>query len=283
VSTASVTTPVSALAEADFQFVAKLVREQAAIVLEAGKAYLVETRLLPVARKSGFKTIAELVAAVRAKPGGPLGAEVVDAMTTNETSFFRDVHPFDALKQHVIPDLIRRREVERKLNIWCAASSSGQEPFSMAILLREHFPQLRDWTVGFIASDLSSEMLAKCQAGKFNQLEVNRGLPAPLLVKHFQKSGTEWQIKDDIRRSIEFRQMNLARPWPAMPQCDLIMIRNVMIYFDTATKKDILVRCRKLLRPDGYLFLGAAETTLNIDDGFDRVTLGKSWAHRPKS
>lgn len=275
-------TPATTISDADFALVAKFVREQAAIVLEPGKGYLVETRLAPVARKAGLKSVAELVAKLRQSADAGLRAQIVDAMTTNETSFFRDVHPFDALRTSILPDLIRRREVEKKLHVWCAAASSGQEPYSLAMLLREHFPQLRDWSVVFIASDLSTEMLRKCQEGRYNQIEVNRGLPAPMLVKWFQRSGADWQVKDELRRMIEFRQLNLAKPWPAMPSFDLIMVRNVMIYFDGPTKKDILVRARRALRPDGWLFLGAAETTLNLDDGMERVTVGKSWAYRPK-
>lgn len=274
--------PTPSISEADFALVAKFVREQAAIVLESGKAYLVETRLAPVARRIGLKSVGELVAKLRQGSDSALQAQVVDAMTTNETSFFRDVHPFDALRTTILPELLRRREVEKKLHVWCAAASGGQEPYSLAMLLREHFPQLRDWSVVFIASDLSTDMLRKCQEGKYNQIEINRGLPAPMIVKWFQRAGADWQVKDELRRMIEFRQLNLAKPWPVMPSFDLIMVRNVMIYFDTPTKKDILARARKALRPDGWIFLGAAETTLNLDESLERVTMGKSWAYRPK-
>jgi len=222
----------------------------------------------------------DLVARLRAQPFNGLHQKVVEAMTTNETSFFRDVHPFEALKKAVLPELIKKRATERKLNMWCAASSSGQEPYTMAMILREHFPTLANWTVRFIASDISMEMLERARAGRYSQLELNRGMPAPLLVKYFQRQGMEWQIKEDLRRMVEFRQMNLADTWPSLPEMDLVFMRNVLIYFDVPTKKEILGKVRRLLRPDGYLFLGIAETTLNLDGAFERVQFDKSGCYR---
>jgi chemotaxis protein methyltransferase CheR len=181
----------------------------------------------------------------------------------------------------VIPDLIQRRRGERRLNVWCAASATGQEPYSVALLLREHFPQLAGWQVSLLASDLSREALARAREGRFSQIEVNRGLPAALLVKYFEQHGTSWQLKPDVRRMVDFQEMNLARPWPALPPMDLVLIRNVMIYFDVATKKAILGRLARVLRPDGYLLLGGAETTLNLDDSYRRVeTLKASFYQR---
>src|SRR5262249_15624600 len=168
-------------------------------------------------------------------------------------------------------DLIRRRAGERALTIWCAASSTGQEPYSLAMLLREHFPELRTWNVFLLATDLSREVLARARDGKYNQIEVNRGLPAPLLVKYFQQHGRQWQLKEEIRKLVDFRELNLSQPWPVLPRMDLVLNRNVMIYFDVATKKSILGRIARLLRPDGYLLLGGSETTFNIDDSFRRV------------
>ena len=197
-------------------------------------------------------------------------------MTTNETSFFRDLHPFDALKKTLLPELVIKRGGERILNFWCAAASSGQEPYTVALLLREHFPLLADWTIRFIATDLSAEMVERSRAGRYSQLEMNRGMPAAFLVKYFQRQGVEWQVKEEIRAMIEFRQLDLVRAWPSMPPLDIIFMRNVLIYFDVATKKAILAKVRRLLRPDGYLFLGAAETTLNLDDNFERRQLDKA-------
>lgn len=271
---------MSSLSQPDFEYVKNLILKHSAIVLEAGKEYLVESRLIPLARQEGFTSLEEMIAQVRSKPSNGLQWKMVEAMTTNETSFFRDVHPFEALKKTVLPDLITKRASQRKLNIWCAASSSGQEPYTVAMVLREHFPVLANWTTRFVASDISMEMLNRSREGRYSQLEVNRGLPAVLLVKYFQKQGTEWRIKEDLRRMIEFQQVNLAETWPSWPSMDIILMRNVMIYFDVATKKAILGKIRRLLEPDGYLFLGGAETTMNLDDAFERVEFDKSGCYR---
>jgi chemotaxis protein methyltransferase CheR len=255
----------------DFDFIRKLLLRASAVVLEPGKEYLVETRLAPMLRARELGSITELVARLRAPDNGGMLAEIVEALVTTETSFFRDVHPFESLRKSVLPDLIRRRAGERSLAIWCAASSTGQEPYSVAMLLREHFPELRGWNVVLLATDLSRDVLARARTGKYNQIEVNRGLPAPLLVKYFQQHGTQWQLKEEIRNLVDFREMNLAQPWPFLPRMDLILNRNVMIYFDLPTKKSILHRIAGLLRPDGYLLLGGAETTFNIHDAFRRV------------
>ncbi len=262
------------LSEAEFSYVRDLVYRQAAIVLEKEKNYLVEARLSPLARRHGFNTLTELVAQMRSQPSNGLSWHVVEAMTTNETSFFRDMHPFELLKKNVLPELIQRRAALRQINFWCAAASSGQEVYTILMLLRENFPQLQTWKISFLASDISKEMLERCREGCYSQLEVNRGLPAPLLVKYFQKIGTQWQIKDDLRRMVDFRQLNLAQAWPALPSMDVIFMRNVLIYFDMETKKGILSRVKKILKPDGTLFLGGAETTLNIDESYKRVQIG---------
>lgn len=267
----------------DFDYIRDLVLKRSAIVLDAGKEYLIEARLTPLARQEGLASLAELIAQLRAQSFNGLHWKVVEAMTTNETSFFRDLYPFEALKKTVLPDLLAKRATERKLHLWCAASSSGQEPYTVLMLLREHFPALATWTVRFIASDLSQEILERARAGRYSQLEVNRGLPAPLLVKYFQKQGIEWQVKEDLRRALELLQVNLAAGWPAWPPMDIIMMRNVLIYFDVATKKAILGKIRRVLRPDGYLFLGAAETTLNLDDAFERIDFARSGCYRLRS
>ncbi|MCC7013463.1 MAG: protein-glutamate O-methyltransferase CheR [Planctomycetes bacterium] len=272
-----------AIASDDFRFIAELIREQAAIVIEPGKEYLVETRLGPVAVTAGLVNVAGVVRELRAKRAGPLLQRVVDAMTTNETSFFRDLQPFEHLKERVIPDLLERRKAERSLSIWCAASSCGQEPYSMLMMMRESFPQLQQWRVQFLATDISQQMLAKAREGSYTQLEVNRGLPAPLLVKYFHKKGIEWQIDDSLRRAIDWREFNLsARTWPGMGPFDIVMLRNVMIYFDLATKRQILANMRKVLRPDGFLFLGTAETTINVDDSYASDVLHTA-CYRPKA
>jgi chemotaxis protein methyltransferase CheR len=258
----------------DFAYVADLVRREAAIVLEDTKGYLVESRLAPVAKRHGLRDVGALVERLRGQPLNGLHAEVVEAMTTNETSFFRDVNPFMALEQHVIPELVRRRHAQRQLSFWSAACSSGQEPYSLALLLRQQFPNLTPWNVRIIATDISAEMLGRAASGRYSQLEVNRGVPASLLVRHFRRDGAYWQISDDIRQMIEFRAMNLVQAWGVLPPLDVVFLRNVLIYFDLETKRRILEKVRRVLKPDGYLFLGAAETTLNIDDSFQRVMVG---------
>lgn len=260
----------------DYDYVCRFVRERSAVVLEAGKEYLVEARLTPVVRDLDLGSISGLVARLRTAPDNGLQRRVVEAMVTTETSFFRDVHPFEELKARVLPDLIRLRQSERSLDVWCAATSTGQEPYSLALLIREHFPELASWRVNILATDISGEMLARARAGVYSQLEVNRGLPAALLLKYFRQKGTAWELDPGVRGRVEFRELNLARPWPVLPRMDLVMIRNVMIYFDVETKKTILGRIARLLRPDGYLLLGGAETTLNLDASFRRVEGAKA-------
>jgi chemotaxis protein methyltransferase CheR len=240
-------------------------------VLEPGKQYLVEARLTPVARRLNLGSLEELIAVLRRQPSDGLQNEIIEAMVTTETSFFRDVIPFETLRKNVIPELIGRRREERRLNIWCAACSSGQEPYSVALMLRDYFPELTGWNVRLLTSDISREMLARAREGRYTQFEVNRGLPVALLVKYFQQHGTSWQLKEEVRRMVEFQQINLASPWPFLPRMDLILLRNVMIYFDVETKKTILGRVAGLLRPDGYLLLGGAETTFNLHASFQRV------------
>lgn len=261
------------ISESEFTYIRNFIHEQAAIVLEPGKAYLVESRLQPVAQRYGFGSISEMIANMRVQPMDGVHWSVVEAMTTHETYFFRDVYPFELLKRSILPNLIKRRAAERQLNLWCGAASSGQEPYSVLMILREHFPRLSNWKIDFIATDISKRMLERCREGCYSQLEVNRGLAAPLLIKYFRKAGAEWQIKEELRRMIDFRELNLAQPWPALPAADIVLMRNVLIYFNTETKRGVLWKIRKILKPDGYLLLGAAETTLGIDESFKRVAV----------
>ncbi len=273
---------MTALAVADFDYIRELVRRESAIVLEPGKEYLVESRLLPLARTSGEGGIPQLVASLRRDPRGRLAAKVVDAMTTNETSFFRDNHPFDALAKRVLPELMQARAAERKISMWCGAASSGQEPYTLCMILKDALAAKPGWGSSLLATDLSAEMLARTDAGRYSQLEVNRGLPVSMLVKHFDKVGTEWQVKSDLRAMVQTKPLNLAAPFPAMGPFDIVFLRNVLIYFDTAMKRAVLERVRRVLRPDGYLFLGGAETTLTLDDAWERVVLDRATVYRPK-
>jgi chemotaxis protein methyltransferase CheR len=255
----------------DFDLIRKLLREQSAIVLDDDKQYLVEARLAPLVRERQLGSIGDLVAQLRKASANGLSRQIVEAMVTTETSFFRDHQPFETLRKTVLPELIERRRAERTLNIWCAASSSGQEPYSLALLIREHFPQLLGWKIKLLASDLSREMTTRAREGRYSQFEVNRGLPAALLVKYFEQHGTTWQLSPTIRAMVDYQEINLAETWPWLPPMDLVMLRNVMIYFGIETKKAILSKMGRLLRSDGYLVLGGAETTFNLDDSYRRV------------
>jgi chemotaxis protein methyltransferase CheR len=266
----------------DFEFVRTMVRAQAGIILEPGKEYLVESRLLPLAKREGFASIEELIAKTKAPLGIGLNQKIVDSMTTNETTFFRDVEPFEALRKFVLPELIERNKQTRRLSIWYAASSTGQEPYSVSMLIQEHFPQLLSWDLQQFATDISPSVLARAREGKYGQVEINRGLPANYLVKYFSKQGNEWQLKESIRKMVRFQELNLIRPWPPMADADIVMIRNVMIYFDIEAKKQILGRIRRILRPTGYLFLGGAETTMNLDDSFVRQQYERAGCYRPR-
>jgi chemotaxis protein methyltransferase CheR len=265
---------------ADFDYVRQFVRSQAAIVIEPGKEYLVESRLMALVRKDGYQSIDQLVDKMRNSPKGELHRRVVDAMTTNETSFFRDIHPFEALKKVLLPELIQKRRSERQLNLWCGAASTGQECYSVLMTIAENFPEVFHWNFNFVATDLSQEVLTQAKCGVYTQLEVNRGMPAPLLVKHFKKQEDKWQVSEALRGKVHFKELNLVTDWPFMPMMDIVFLRNVLIYFDVDTKKAILGKIRRLLRPGGYLFLGGAETTLNLDDNFERVVLERATCYR---
>jgi chemotaxis protein methyltransferase CheR len=273
----------TALSAENFAIVARLVRDQCGLILEPGKEYLVKSRLAPVAQKHQAASVDGLIDRLRGAGFNGLVADIVEAMLTTETSFFRDVHPFESLKKFVLPELIMRRSAARQLNVWCAACSSGQEPYSLALLLREYFPELTGWRINFWATDMSREMLARSRTGRYSKLEVNRGLPAPLLLKWFQQEEGFWRIDECLRSTVTFSHLNLVRPWPAMPPWDLLLLRNVMIYFDSDLKRAILDRLARVLAPDGYLLLGGAETTLNLNDSFTRLEVLKSGFYQRKS
>jgi chemotaxis protein methyltransferase CheR len=276
------TPPSPTLNPNDYSYIRTLIKEKAALVLEDGKEYLVEARLTPVAKREGFASLDEFIGRLRTQPLNGLHRKAIEAMTINETSFFRDWRPFEVLKKQIIPEIIAKNSVMKTINIWSAASSSGQEAYSLAILIKDNFPQLASWSVKISGSDVSTEMVERSKTGRYAQIEVNRGMPAPLLVKYFLRTGLDWSVKDDIKRMVEFMPANLAGDWPHLPRMDVVMLRNVMIYFDGETKKKILGRVRMLLKPGGILFLGAAETTLNIDNAYERVTAeGTSFYRTP--
>ena len=259
-----------------FAYLRKLIYDNSAIVLEADKRYLLEARLTPMLTRERLATFDDLVTRLHGSDAGPLRQRVLEAVTTHETSFFRDVHPFDLFRTTLVPRLLDERSGSKRINIWCGASSTGQEPYSIAFILNECGLQLGGWTVDFTATDLSEEVLARARSGVFTQLEVNRGLPAPMLIKHFDKVGLDWQVKAELRKTINFRKVNLMDRWPAMSDLDVVFMRNVLIYFDVAAKKRVFDRLARIIRPGGYLFLGSVESTHSLSEQFQPIQVGKA-------
>jgi chemotaxis protein methyltransferase CheR len=251
----------------DYEYLQKILKDRSGLMLSADKKYLLESRLMPLARKAGVAGISELVQKMRGGSEAVI-SDVVEAMTTNETFFFRDKTPFDHFKDTVIPELIKARAGKRSLRIWCAAGSTGQEPYSLAIILKDMSAALSGWRLEIIATDLSPEVLEKSRAGLYTQFEVQRGLPIQSLVKHFTQVGTMWQLNADVRALVQFRQFNLLQDFTHLGKFDVIFCRNVLIYFDQPTKSDIFGRLAKVSEPDGYLFLGAAETVIGLTDKY---------------
>jgi chemotaxis protein methyltransferase CheR len=256
------------------------VHRHAAIVLEADKGYLIETRLTGLCRAMAIASPSELIARLRAQPGGELRQRVLDAMTINETSFFRDIHPFATLRTTVLPALLAARAQTRQLTIWSAASSSGQEPYSVAMLLLEHFPQLAHWSVRIVATDVSHEMIERARRGRYTQFEVNRGLPLPMQLRFFTRHGTEYEVCPQVRAMVDFREVNLAGALPPLPPVDVVLLRNVLIYFDAPTRQRVLTHVRRLMRPDGWLCVGSGESAAD-DDRFRREQIGPTTWLRP--
>jgi chemotaxis protein methyltransferase CheR len=251
----------------DYEYLQKILKDRSGLMLSADKKYLLESRLMPLARKAGVAGISELVQKMKGGSEAVI-SDVVEAMTTNETFFFRDKTPFDHFKDTVIPELIKARAGKRSLRIWCAAGSTGQEPYSLAIILKDMSAALTGWRLEIIATDLSPEVLEKSRAGLYTQFEVQRGLPIQSLVKHFTQVGTMWQLNADVRALVQFRQFNLLQDFTHLGKFDVIFCRNVLIYFDQPTKSDIFGRLAKVSEPDGYLFLGAAETVIGLTDKY---------------
>jgi chemotaxis protein methyltransferase CheR len=258
----------------------KMIRDKSGIVLGEDKLYLIESRLKPLAEKNGHRTLGDLIIALRKVEWSPLHYAVIDAMTTNETYFFRDIAPFDALREKLIPDIMKKRAGEKTLHMWCGAASTGQEPYSIMMTLREHFPSLQNWDVKLLATDLSTKVLARCKAGRYTQQEVERGLPPATLTRFFNKVGNEWEAKDNIRAGIEFRELNLLDSWFNLGRFDIVFMRNVLIYFDVEVKRMLFGKIRKVLVPDGYLLLGGAESPLNIDNQFVRFPYERGGIYR---
>lgn len=259
----------------------RLVHRRTGVVIAEDKAYLVEARLTAFAAREGFADLRDLLDALHTETEhGPLHRAVVETLLIAETSWFRDLHPFESLRTRVLPALIERRAAERTLDLWCAACATGQEPYSLAILLLEHFPRLADWRVRLIASDVSRSALERARAASYSALEMNRGLPASMLVRWFEKTGDRWRVRDVVRERVEWRELNLAGPWPEIPAMDLILLRNALIYFDTPTRRAVLRNAARRLRPHGVLMMGAGESPVGIDDAFVPVPDGRTVTFR---
>jgi chemotaxis protein methyltransferase CheR len=251
----------------EYEYLRKLLRDHSGLDLSANKQYLIESRLLPLLRKAGLADIGELVQEMKAGSAS-LTTQVVEAMTTNETFFFRDKLPFDHFRASIMPEILEARASRKSIRIWCAAGSTGQEPYSLAICLKEMSAALTGWRVQILATDLSQEVLEKSKSGIYSQFEVQRGLPIQMLVKYFTQIGELWQINADIRAMVQHRQLNLLHDFSQLGMFDVIFCRNVLIYFDEETKIDILNRIARLNEPDGFLVLGAAETVVGLTDAF---------------
>ncbi|MFT5080182.1 MAG: chemotaxis protein methyltransferase CheR [Planctomycetota bacterium] len=265
----------------DFDYVRNIVRKKSAILLDDNKEYLVEMRLSALAQKEGIDDVKSLISDVRENGNVKLRDLMVEAMTTNETSFFRDRHPFDVMREKIIPEMMEKRASSRTLKVWCGAASTGQEPYSLAILLHDCMPHISSWDVKITATDISPEVLEKAENGLYTQHEVGRGLPVTMLVKNFNRKGLEWQVKDHLKALVDYRRFNLVEPWVGLPKFDIIFMRNVLIYFDTDVKKQILTNALKYLAPDGYLFLGGSETLLGLGLDYQRENLGPVSAYCP--
>ena len=254
-------------------FMTKLVYDQTGIVIQPEKAYLFETRLAPVIRRFKMQSIDEIVLTLKKTNDRALERAVFEAMTTNETYFFRDIRPFEIFKDIVLPKLIAARQKTKILSIWCAACSSGQEPYSLAMLLKEEFSKRPGWTLSITATDISLDMIERAKAGIYSQFEVQRGLPIQLLVKYFSDAGENWQVNRDIRDMVTFKEFNLLESPRGLlnhgESFDVVFCRNVMIYFDTPTRTDILARISKVIAKDGALFLGGAETIIGLTNLFE--------------
>jgi chemotaxis protein methyltransferase CheR len=255
----------------DYEYLRKLLRERSGLVLSADKKYLVESRLLPVARRAGLADLAGLVQRLRSPNSEPLAAQVVEAMTTNESFFFRDKIPFEHFRDTIMPELIAARASRRRIRIWCAAASTGQEPYSLAMSLKEMGDRISGWRIEIIATDISNEVLEKARAGIYNQFEVQRGLPITLLLKYFTQIGDNWQIAASIRAMVQFRPLNLIGDFNHLGVFDVVFCRNVLLYFDRQTKNRVLDRLARVTERDGYLVLGAAETVVGLTDCFKPI------------
>lgn len=255
----------------DLDYIGLLVKDRSGLVLGRDKAYLVESRLAAVARSRQLDGLAGLVAALRTRRDAGLLTDVVEALTTHETSFFRDLKPFDAFRDSILPRIIENRRQRKCLRIWCAACSSGQEPYSLAILLTEMSATLTGWRVEIIGTDISALVLDRARRGVYSQFEVQRGMPPGLLAKYFRRVGAEWEVVDKVRSAVTFKQLNLLSEISSIGSVDAVFCRNVLIYFDAPTRERVIAGIEGVLEPDGVLLLGGAESTVGIHTSLKSV------------
>ena len=267
-------TSVPEIRAENYRFLQEHVYARVGIVLEADKQYLFECRLTPIVKQLGLGSINDLCALLRATREDELDRQVVEAMTTNETYFFRDPAQYDAIRSVLLPRLEKERLDTRRLRFWSAAASTGQEAYSLAMLLLER--GLKDWNIQILGTDFSTQVVQRAQSGKYQQIEVNRGLPAALLVKYFRRTGMDWQLSELVRRMVRFETIDLRDSMRALGPFDLVFCRNVMIYFDAQTKRDLLRKLHGTLSPGGWLLLGGAETALGVEEWFERQAVGSA-------
>jgi chemotaxis protein methyltransferase CheR len=264
----------------DFEYLRQLVQARSGIVLDSHKSYLATLYLKNLTAEAGFNSLTEFIEYLKQTPFSPLHTQAIEALAIHETSFFRDRYPFEVLKSSILPSLIQSRSPQQPITIWCAACSTGQEPYSIAMLIHEAFADLTPQKFRIIASDFSQRALDRAQQGRYTNLEVGRGLSLELRDCYFRHTGSFWQINPEIRQRVEFRQLNLIHPWHELPPIDVIFLRNVLIYFDIETKRSILQKVQKSLQPDGFLFLGGGETTLQLNSQFEAVLNQASLYHQ---
>lgn len=266
----------------DFEFLSSLLYKESGLVLTPDKGYLLETRLQPVARSHGLNSIEQIVSTLRSRRDERLVNSITDAMTTNESLFFRDRTPFEQFKTVVLPTLMETRATKKHIRVWSAACSSGQEPYSLSMILDEMGAKLAGWRIEIVATDISNEMIARARSGVYSQFEVQRGLPVQLLVKYFQQDGDRWQLNEKIRRMVSFKEFNLLQDPRMLGTFDVVFCRNVLIYFDQDTKRKVLDGVSRQMAPDGYLYLGGAETVISITDKFQPVK-GQRGMYQPSA
>ena len=252
----------------DYAYLSKLLNERSGLQLAGDKQYLIESRLLPVARQNNCGSIGDLVAKLKAFAEEPLRQRVTEAMTINESFFFRDKTPFERFQDTVLPCMQKLRGASKRIRIWCAASSTGQEPYSLAMILQQAKSEFTDWKIEIVATDISTEVLEKAKSGLYTQFEIQRGLPIQLLLKYFKQDGDQWRISQELRDMVQYRKHNLLDDFASLGMFDVIFCRNVLIYFDSKTKQDVLTRISRSLVKDGHLLLGAAETVVGFTNLF---------------